>query len=205
MTTLTDGDREELRSTARSVLGRESADRWGQIVELGWTAIHVDGAAGGAGCGYADLAVVLHEIGRALLPSPFLASSVLADHALAGDPRRSELAAGGVVGTVALASVDGSYEPARLTTRWAGDRVDGAAGFVLDADLAEVIVVAARDEGGTLAVLAVERASVALEWTPTVDETRRLFRVTFDDAEARHLCEPVPRRRGGSARCSPSA
>ena len=86
MTTLTDGEREELRSTARSVLGRESADRWGQIVELGWTAIHVDEAAGGAGCGYADLAVVLHEIGRALLPSPFLASSVLADRATGGGP-----------------------------------------------------------------------------------------------------------------------
>ena len=122
-TSLTDAERDELRSTARSVLGRESADRWGQVVELGWAAIHVDEAHGGAGCGYADLAVVLHELGRGLDSSPFLASAVLAAGAmaLAGDDTVEALAAGERTGTVALASTDGSYEPDRLTTTWHGD------------------------------------------------------------------------------------
>ena len=196
MTTLTDVERDELRATARSALGRESDDRWRQMVELGWTAIHVDEEHGGAGCGYGDLAVVLHELGRGLAATPFLASAVLAEGALAhaGDDSglRSRLASGEAVGTVALAGADGSYEPARRTATWRGDRVDGDAGFVPDADVADVLVVAACDESGTSAVLLVDAAAVAVEPMPTLDETRRLFRVTFDGSDGRHLCEPGP-------------
>ena len=196
MTTLTDAERAELRTTARSALARESTDRWRQVVELGWTAIHVDEAHGGAGCGYADLAVVLHELGHGLVASPFLASAVLADGALAqaedDGGLRARLAVGEAVGTVALASVDGSYEPERRTATWRGDRVDGAAGFVPDADVADVLVVAARDESGTAAALVLDAAAVAVEPMPTLDETRRLFRVNFDGSEGRHLCEPGP-------------
>ena len=56
------------------------------MVELGWTSLHVAEEHGGAGCGYADLAVVLHELGRAITPSPFLASAVLATGALSSWP-----------------------------------------------------------------------------------------------------------------------
>ena len=57
---------------------------------------------------------------------------------------------------------DGSYEPDRLTTTWRADgrevRLGGAAGFVLDADVADLLVVAARDEDGHVAVLTVDAA-----------------------------------------------
>src|SRR6476659_8064023 len=95
---LTVEERDELRSTARSLLSREaSSDRvratvseapgfdralWDQMVGLGWTSIHVPPELGGAGAGYAELALVLHELGRAIVPSPFLASAVLATSAL---------------------------------------------------------------------------------------------------------------------------
>src|ERR1700722_5708980 len=90
-------EREELRATARSMLARRSSGRaravaednegfdaelWAQIVHLGWTAIHVEERYGGAECGYRDLIVILHELGRALASVPFLASSVLATGAL---------------------------------------------------------------------------------------------------------------------------
>ena len=106
-----------------------------------------------------DLAVVLHELGRALTPSPFLASAVLATGALllADD--------GGVAGELLASltsgrtrsvrwrspSTDGSYDLAAphdhvaVDGRAAASRAE-TAGFVLDADVADVLVVAARDE-----------------------------------------------------------
>jgi alkylation response protein AidB-like acyl-CoA dehydrogenase len=225
---LTIEERDELRSTARNLLSRESSservravaaaspgfDRalWDRMVGLGWTTIHLDERVGGAGCGFADLAVILHELGRALAPSPFLASAVLAsgaltladNEALVGD-LLGAVAGGETLGAVAFASTRGSYDPARLTTGWrpargAGGevRLDGAAGFVLDADIAGSLVVAARDSDGTVAAVAVDAATpgVRIARAPTIDETRRLFTVAFDDVAVggdRLLCEPGPR------------
>jgi alkylation response protein AidB-like acyl-CoA dehydrogenase len=219
---LSPDERDELRSTARSFLANESSperlraviaeepgyDRalWDQMVELGWTTIHLPEAFGGAGYGYADVAVIVHELGRALTPSPFVASALLAsgalvladNHDLARDLLTS-LSSGGSLGTVALAGTDGSYDHARLTTTWnAGGgavHLQGSSAFVPDADLASVLVVAARDEHGTMAALAVDASTpgVQIERTPTIDETRRLFKVSFHDvtvSERELLCEP---------------
>jgi alkylation response protein AidB-like acyl-CoA dehydrogenase len=225
---LSDVERDDLRSTARGLLARESSplrvraalaqpegfDRalWDQMVELGWTTIHVPETRGGAGCGYAELAVVLHELGRAVTPSPFLASAVLATGALAlavdapgAGGYLDALVAGDALGTVALAGTSGSYEPSRLTTEWtrrAGTlQLRGSAGFVLDADLASMLVVAARDAAGATAMFAVEAADprIRVERAATVDETRRLFTVTFDDVAVQDdqlLCEPGDRAEG---------
>jgi alkylation response protein AidB-like acyl-CoA dehydrogenase len=222
--TLSTDERDELRLTARRFLDQKSSPElvrtalatpdgydtalWEQMVALGWTAIHLDEEVGGAGCGYADLAVVLHELGRAITPSPFLASAVLASGALSladNRPLASELlaalASGDGCGAVAIAGADGSYELDRLTTAWRSDgpqvRLDGAAGFVADADVASILVVAARSASGELAAVAVEPATsaVRIERIPTVDETQRLFTVSFDDiavSEDRLLCEPGP-------------
>jgi alkylation response protein AidB-like acyl-CoA dehydrogenase len=219
---LSHDERAELRSTARRLLDERSSservraavaqpsgfdrDLWAQVVQLGWTTIHVDERYGGAGYGYADLAVVLHELGRALTPSPFLASAVLAGGALAladnqdvAAPCLGQLTGGTALGAVAFAGTHGSYELSRLTTTWRthgrGLRLGGAAGFVLDADLADLIVVAARDAEGRVAVLAVdpEDPGIRVDRVATVDETQRLCTVRFDDvavAEDRHLVAP---------------
>jgi alkylation response protein AidB-like acyl-CoA dehydrogenase len=215
---LTDAERDELRSTARSMLARVDAratvaqepgfDRelWRQMVELGWTSIHVPERLGGAGCGFSDVAVVLVEMGRALTPSPFLASALMATSALvlAGNggttPEQLEaLVSGDAMGAVALASTDGAYDLTRATTTWRPSgrsvRIAGASGFVLDADVADVLVVAARDGDGVVAAFAVDRraSGVRIERMATVDQTRRLFTVAFDDVEVpadRLICEP---------------
>jgi alkylation response protein AidB-like acyl-CoA dehydrogenase len=221
---LTPNEREELRATARTMLGRScppervrevidteagsDADLWEQIVELGWTAIHMDERHGGSGCGYGDLGVVIHELGRALTPSPFLASGVLATGALAAAhneslsaPKLGALASGSSVGSVALASLDGDYELGHLTTTWrlggGGIVLDGQSGFVLDADLADFLVVAARGADDAPAAVLVETTSTRLghERIPMVDETRRAFAVNFDGVvvpSAQLLCDPGP-------------
>ncbi len=222
---LTVEERDELRSTARSLCDRKSPservravvadppgfDRalWDEMVGLGWSSIHVPAAHGGSDAGYAALAVVLHELGRAMVPSPFLASAVLATSALMCSDNNAlasellgALVAGGSIGSVAFASTDGTYEVSRLTTGWervdATVRLNGSSGFVLDADVADVLIVGACSDDGTPAVVAIDSASagVRIEPAASVDETRRLFSVAFTDvvvAEERMLCEPGAR------------
>ncbi len=217
-------ERDELRTTARALLERESSsDRvraavdeppgfdgelWKTMVELGWTSVHLDERVGGAGCGFADLSLLLHELGRAITPSPFLASVLtssalmLADNEDVAVDLLSAFTSEGCLGSVAFAGEDGSYDHMRLTTSWRSEgeslRLDGASGYVLDADLAEVLVVAARDRDDVIATVAVDpRATgVRVERVPTVDQTRRLFSVYFDGVvvgQDRMLCDPGPK------------
>jgi acyl-CoA dehydrogenase len=218
---LSPDEREALRTTARTLLSRSSSSErvraaiatepgydselWAQIVELGWTSIHVPEEHGGAGCGYADLVVVAHELGRALTPSPFLASAVLATGALveadntdvAAAPLAA-LVAGESVGAIAFASVTGSYDLDQLGVAWTADgstlRLDGTAGFVLDADVADVLVVGATGaDGAVVVIVGAGSSGLRIERTPTVDLTRRLFTVSFDDVRVpgdRLLADP---------------
>jgi alkylation response protein AidB-like acyl-CoA dehydrogenase len=124
------------------------------------------------------------------------ALSLATDDAVAG-PLRASLVDGRAVGSVAFASGSGSYDLARLTTTWRADgaamRIDGTAGFVLDADLADFLVVGARDAVGMVVAVVVDRDAegVRVEPVPTVDATRRLFAVTFDGVSTdRQLCAP---------------
>ncbi len=222
VSSLSGSERDELRTSVRSLLSRDSSservraviadepgfDRslWDEMVRLGWSSIHVPTDLGGGGAGYADLAVVLHELGRAITPSPFLASAVLASGALMlaenrglTDDLLTSMTAGEAVGSVAFASAAGSYEPALLSLGWqresASIRLRGSSGYVLDADCTDFLVVAARDAGNQPAVVVVDAAtpSVVIERAPTVDATRRLFNVSFHDVvvpDERMLCEP---------------
>jgi alkylation response protein AidB-like acyl-CoA dehydrogenase len=215
-------ERGELRDVVRNLIHHDSPservrtvvddapgfDRalWDRMVELGWTSIHVPARFGGGGAGYAELRVVLHELGRSIVPAPFLASAVLATSACLLSDRETlaaellgSLVTGEVLGSAALAGSDGSYDPARLSARWEpaarSHRLRGTAGFVLDADVADVLIVAARGTDDTVAVLAVDAAApgVHVERVPTVDATQRLFTVTFADVvvgDDRMLCEP---------------
>jgi alkylation response protein AidB-like acyl-CoA dehydrogenase len=182
---------------------------WDEMVRLGWTSIHVPTELGGSGAGFADVAVLLHELGSAIVPSPFLASAVLSTAALVHSDNQDlvgelvpALVSGDRVGSVALASARGSYEGSGLTARWehsdSGMRLRGIGGFVLDADVADVLVVAGADERGALALIAVDRGlpGLRVERSATVDRTRRLFEVSFDDVtvtEDRLLCDPGAR------------
>ena len=138
---------------------RVSTPNCGPIVHLGWTAIHVRSATEGHECGYRDLIVILHELGHALASVPFLASSVLATGALVAAATAScrsagltALASGAAIGSVALAAADGSYEIDDLTvglvTENDGNGCSGCLGVRLDADLADFLVVAARNPDG---------------------------------------------------------
>lgn len=206
---LTDEERDELRNAARKFLDNEVGsaqvrallddevgfDRrvWSRMAELGWLAVHVPEEHGGMGAAYTDVVVILHELGRHVAPTPFLASGLLAAEALmAGDngSLRSawlpEVVGGERIVTVATAGPSGSCAASGLGVTWrsnAGVRFDGVARFVPDAHVADAVVVAARDGSGEVALALVDPRAEGVRVTiePTVDQTRRLARLELDD------------------------
>ncbi|MDQ0382821.1 acyl-CoA dehydrogenase family protein [Amycolatopsis thermophila] len=177
---------ERVREVAESAPGVD-LDLWTLLArDMGVPAMTVPEESGGIGAEPEAVAVVAEELGRALAPVPFLASAVLATTAFAqagGAPVAAEWLprlALGAIGTVAVTGADGVPGVDRLDVRAtvSGERIvlDGTAGFVPDAEVAEVLVVAARGEHGPV-VAAVEPGAVVAEPVVVHDRTRRLSTV----------------------------
>ncbi len=136
-----------------------SAELWQQMAELGWAGIAIDEAYGGLGYGYTGLGVVLEEIGRRLTASP-LQSSVLTSATLiqlAGNESQKQallpaIASGQTLATLALQE-GRVHRPTHIsTTATAADNgylLNGAKVMVLDAHVADTIIVVARTSGTT--------------------------------------------------------
>jgi alkylation response protein AidB-like acyl-CoA dehydrogenase len=131
---------------------------WKEMAALGWVGILVPEAHGGAGMGFADLAVVLEALGRTLAPEPFLSAVLLGGQALAlgGSPSHQQtwlprIAAGEAIVTVAYQEAASRYDLARVATRAEEDevgwRLRGEKVQVPDGPAADAFVVTARSAG----------------------------------------------------------
>ncbi|WP_371795552.1 acyl-CoA dehydrogenase family protein [Streptomyces sp. NBC_01718] len=163
----------EVRSAVRTAHGYDEA-LWRQLAQdLGLPGLALAQEYGGVGCGPVELAVACEETGRALLPSPLLATAALAAPliaALGTEAQRTALlpriAAGELTAT--LAAPGGSLSTALGLTgdttggAWAGGgraggvqarpgpegwRLYGEAGRVLDGHSAGLLLVAAHTGG----------------------------------------------------------
>ncbi|WP_424923582.1 acyl-CoA dehydrogenase family protein [Amycolatopsis acidicola] len=131
--------------------------------------------------GLAELAIVLEETGRALLPSPFFATVALAGQALAacGDERLlSSIVEGSRTATLAVSDT-GRLEDVTITATKSGKgwTVSGTAMFVVDGPAAELVLVAARTSSG-LGLFAVEDGFRRCP-LDALDPTRRLGKLEF--------------------------
>ncbi len=200
-------DQRLLKDTARTFLERECAsaklrallddprgygdELWSKIVELGWPALAVPEAYGGVGLGFLDLAVVLEETGRSLLPGPFFSTAVLTGLTLADGGSEAqkqrwlpEIAAGRAVGAAAVWEEGGAWAPASIEAKArktkSGFALSGRKCAVLDAHVADFLLVAAK-LGSSVALFVVERDAkgLAIEPMKTVDGTRRVANVTL--------------------------
>ena len=194
----------------RRLMGTDAGcdpDVWQQLSqELGLTAIHIPEEYGGQGFGISELAIAVEEMGRALLCSPYFASTVMAATAIlkAGseDQKRAllpKIAAGETIATLAIAEDQGDWtaEGIAMTASPAGDvyKLDGVKSFVLDGCSAELIGVAAREPGSVgeigLSLLTVSSGAAGLERAAlnAADATRKLARLSFNNVEANLLGE----------------
>jgi len=162
--------------------------------DLGVQGLDIPEQYGGSGASFIELAIALEEAGYALGGGPLFASSVLASTCLqqSGDaPAMAEylpgIASGQKIATLAVADDNGAWDPAALSglkARHDGrDYVlSGTKSYVLDAHVADVILVLAQTEDGP-AIFAVNSPARGLRQTrlPLLDQTRRMSRLEFSE------------------------
>lgn len=207
-------DQREIQKLVRTVLekqpvggasGRPLTDEaravWSTLAgELGVGALVVPERYDGLGLGFAELSTVLTECGRVLTPAPVLSTGLtaLAIGASPSDAVREKWLpqfASGAVGAVALAEDNDEWfapEPATTASKTNGAwRVSGTRSFVIDAELADVIVVPARTGEGT-GLFLVPTNQMVVEIVPmrTMDLSRGQAIVRFDEAAADRLDAP---------------
>jgi alkylation response protein AidB-like acyl-CoA dehydrogenase len=165
---------------------------WDRLIgEMELTGLAVSSDHGGAGASFVEVGVALEELGRTLVPVPFLptvvAAHALAEHVLpeAAGPLLQRIA-GGAIATVALhgSSVTAGDDPS-------GPTLQGEVDHVLDGAHAELLVVAAESSDGP-ALYAVELSSpgVEVEAKATLDQTRRQAGVRLTAAPVTRLTAP---------------
>lgn len=178
-------------------------DVWNAMIGFGWPAVTIPEQYGGIGLGYLELCVIAEELGRSLAPTPFASSVYLATEAIlqfGSEAQKShwlpKLAAGEVIGTLALA--EGAKQPTarNLATTVSGSTVSGTKLPVPDGDIADLIIVVARDGDGTSMVLVDANASgITRDPVKTIDPTRSHAQVNFANA----ACEVLGTRGAGFA------
>lgn len=202
-----------LRQSARDFLAKEcpmtvvrrlmedetghSPELWDQMAQLGWQGLILPEEYGGAGMDFVDLIVVLEEMGRVVLPGPFLATAVYASVALleSGTEEQKrrylpEIAQGKLLATVASMEPNGRFDgdgiEATATAEGQGYRLDGTKLFVPEGHIADLVIVAARTPGSVredgISLFCVERGADGLTSAPlkSMDQTRRLAEVSLD-------------------------
>ena len=171
--------------------------------EIGVAGLLVPERYGGAGGSLADVQVVMAELGRVLAPVPMLGSAVLATTVLlaaGGEAARRllpGLAAGTAIAALAWPDEAGHWDPGRAGCQAQPDatggwRLKGEAHYVLDGDVAGILLVAAHapDEVAVFEVDPVA-AGVHRGRVTTMDSTRRLATVSLDGAAGRPVgCGP---------------
>ncbi len=179
-----------VRAQLDSPLGFDQAV-WRQMVDLGWTGIALPEAVGGSALGVASVVPVAESLGRAMLGTPLLATTLAAQllqRAAPGtqDDVLAEIAAGAVATVALLESEDWGGTRYRVSLD-DDNRLRGEKILVWDAQAAELLVVVARDGAGGTVLALVRRAALAdaaLAPHSLIDETRRAARIDFTDVQA---------------------
>ena len=174
-----------------------SRDLWATFAEMGFAGLLVPEEFGGSALGCVEAGVVMEEIGRTLLPSPFLATSVLAASALSrggNAAQKSEhlpkLSAGKLLASLAV-DEGPKHRPLQTSLQAVrsgnGFRLTGAKALVVDGHVADLLIVAARTGGSarertglTLFLVDPKTKGIAIERTVMVD-AHIAARVDFDN------------------------
>ncbi|HLG92836.1 MAG TPA: acyl-CoA dehydrogenase family protein [Acidimicrobiales bacterium] len=175
--------------------GSDTEQLWSRFVELDWPALTVPERHGGLGLGFLEATVVAEEMGRRVVPSPYLAtvSQFVPAVAEAAGPEQADrllrpVAAAGATGTLALEEAGGSWPPGRLRTRasrrGAGFVLEGEKRYVVEGERADqVVVVAEVDEGDGVGLFVVPGRRLEARPLPSLDPTLRLATMRLEGVE----------------------
>jgi alkylation response protein AidB-like acyl-CoA dehydrogenase len=171
---------------------------WRGLADLGATGLLVPQEYGGAGMTMVEAGVVAEELGAALHPGPWLSSAVAAPRALTrlgANNTAAKLLAGIADGTTitTVGFLDFKHNSVGAVRQGDDIVLRGAIAAVPDAAVADTLLVLAEDSRGT-GLFAVSTDSSRISTTPErgIDQTRKQFGVTLDNATAYQLAAPSP-------------
>jgi alkylation response protein AidB-like acyl-CoA dehydrogenase len=205
-------EQEMLRKMARDFLEKEcpkalvremeedekgySPELWRKMAELGWIGLVFPEQYGGEGLSFLDLAVLIEEMGRALVPGPYVSTVVYCGSAIlaAGtDEQKQELlpkiARGDLILTLALTEPSATYEPAGIEVKAVPDGddfiINGTKLFIPDAHVADYLLCVTRtgesadgEDGITLFLVDARSEGISCEPLKTIASDRQ-FQVSF--------------------------
>lgn len=170
-----------------------SRDIWKQLADLGLLALDIPEADGGIGAGPVGVMLVAQAAGHRLLLEPFLSSAIVATQAivrLGSDAQRAQwlpsLASGELIAVLAhdeeRAGLDLSKIATRATRSDAGWSLSGRKSVVYHAPMADLYLVSARVDEGTLGLFAVaaDAPGISRHTLRTVDG-QRAADLSFDN------------------------
>jgi alkylation response protein AidB-like acyl-CoA dehydrogenase len=206
-------EQEMLRKAARDFLAKESpmtyvrrmmeddvgysVETWRKMAELGWTGLIYPERYGGSALDLVDLVAILEEMGRVVMPGPFLSTVLLGGSAVldAGDDAQKErylkaISAGELKATLAVVEPNGRWDASGVEATAVADSggylLSGVKLFVPDAHVADLVIVATRterspgEEGISLFAIDVPKGGVTVTPLKTLDQTRKLCEVKLD-------------------------
>jgi alkylation response protein AidB-like acyl-CoA dehydrogenase len=166
------------------------ADLWRAVGAQGWLGAAIPEEHGGLGLGHIELCAIAEELGRACAPIPFASTVYFVAEALmlfGSDAQKRtwlpKIAAGEVIGAFATSERSGPVTARSLGTTVSGGRLTGEKIPVTDGDVADLIVVLAKDG----LYLVEKRDGVTADVLDTLDPTRSVARLTFANAPCERL------------------
>src|SRR5712692_457160 len=208
-------EQEMLRATARKFFENEcpstvvrqrmgepagvTDDFWTKLAEQGWLGLVLPEEYGGVGLGFVDLVVLMEEMGRVVMPGPFMATllgGLAILEAGSADQKKEwlpRIAVGEAKATLAWTEPSARWDAAGVATTakaaGSGFVLSGTKLFVPDAHLADVLVVVARttetarpEDGVSLFLVRKDTPGLEIKLLPTMDQTRKLCEVSLRDA-----------------------
>ncbi|MFC2058279.1 acyl-CoA dehydrogenase family protein [Chloroflexota bacterium] len=206
-------EQELLKNSAREFLEKEcpktlvremeedekgySPELWKKMAELGWMGLVFPEKYGGSGLDFQDLIILIEEMGRALVPGPFLSTVVYCGLPIveAGTEEQkqefvSKIVQGNMILSLALTEPSASYDADGVTVKAVarGDDyvIDGTKLFISDAHIADYLLCAARtkdgatkEDGITLFLVDARSSGISCTQLKTVGCDRQ-FEVVFD-------------------------
>ena len=164
--------------------------------ELGWPMTHIPEEQGGLGLGFVELAILFEQSGKHLLCSPLFSSIALSSMSFlvsGSKSSQSHLEAIASGERYALAYSGGGRAvgcdsiTAEFTVKGNGFELNGDYAYVIDGHTASKLIVAARSPGSygqqgiAFFVLDAETEGLKREWTASMDQTRKLAKLSLSN------------------------
>ncbi|RYF91002.1 MAG: acyl-CoA dehydrogenase [Caulobacteraceae bacterium] len=159
---------------------------WAEMGAMGWAGVIVPEEFGGSAFGYLSLGLILEETGRTLTASPLLSTALIGASALSlygSDAQKAQWLpkiAEGVVVTALAVDEGPHHNPARIALSATGGKLTGKKTFVVDGDVADLFIVAARAGDGISLYLVPKGAPGLSVRHLALADSRGAAEVTFD-------------------------